>query len=157
MILAAAGTIVLLASCNSTSTTTAAFHNYTTECLGKSMDGTQTLRTWASGRNKSDAIEQAKKKAVYDVVFQGIQAGGGECDSYPVISEANARKKYEDYFDLFFADGGAYSNYVSIDNQKKKGMHKLVGDGTVMYGVIVVVNRSALRKRFENDNVISLK
>lgn len=146
--------IILLAGCKSKEPTTAAFHNYTTECLGKSMDGSQTLRVWASGRNKTDAIEQAKKKAVYDVVFHGIQAGSGECNAYPVIDEANARKKYEDYFDLFFADGGDYKEYVSIANQKKSAMQRHYGDGTQTFGIIVTVNRSALRKRFESDNII---
>ncbi len=145
--------LLLLYGCSSKITTTA-FHNYNTECLGMSMDGSQTLRVWASGRNRTNAIEQAKKKAVYDVVFTGINAGSGECNAYPVISEANARKKYEDYFDLFFADGGAYSQYVTTVNQKKSSINKFQGDGTVMFGLIVSVNRSALRQRFISDNII---
>lgn len=146
---------MMLTACKShQAATTAAFQNYTTECMGKGMDGTQTLRVWAVGRNRADAIEQAKKKAVYDVTFTGINAGGGECNAYPVVDEANARKKYEDYFDRFFADGGAYSKYVSISNQKKSAMNKFNGDGNQMYGIIVTVNRSALRQRFVSDNII---
>lgn len=154
LIFIAVMTLTLLASCKSKEITTAAFHDYTTECIGKSMDGTQTLRVWVSGRNRADAIEQAKKKAVYDVVFAGIQAGGGECNAYPVIDEANARKKYEDYFDLFFADGGAYTQYVSMASQKTSAMQRHYGDGTQTFGIIVTVNRSALRQRFERDNII---
>lgn len=145
---------IALTGCKSNETTTTAFHSYSTECLGKSMDGSQTLRVWASGRNRADAIEQAKKKAVYDMVFTGIQAGSGDCNSYPIVDEANARKKYEDYFDLFFADGGAYSKYVSIDNQKKSAMQRFQGDGTQTFGIIVTVNRSALRQRLVSDNII---
>lgn len=143
-----------LTGCKSEKTITTAFNNYITECLGKSMDGSQTLRVWASGRNRADAIEQAKKKAVYDIVFNGIQAGSGECNAYPIVDEPNARKKYEDYFDLFFANGGAYKEYVSFTNQKKSAMQKYYGDGTLTYGIIVTVNRSALRQRFINDNII---
>lgn len=147
--------IIFLIGCASKSKiTTAAFYNYNTECMGKSMDGSQTLRVWASGRNKANAIEQAKKKAVYDVVFTGITGGSGECNAYPVIDEANARKKYEEYFDVFFADGGAYRKYVTIVNQKKSSIDKFQGDGTVMYGIIVSVNRSALYQRFVSDNII---
>lgn len=118
------------------------------------MDGKQTLRVWASGRNRTDAIEQAKKKAVYDVVFSGIQSGNGECNAYPVLDESNARKKYEDYFDLFFSDGGAYKAYVTTSNHKKSSIVRLYGDGTQTLGIIVTVDRSALRKRLENDNII---
>lgn len=146
--------LMALIGCKSRAVTTAAFHSYTTECLGISMDGSQTLRVWASGRNRSDAIEQAKKKAVYDMVFIGIQTGSGECNAYPIVDEANARKKYEDYFDLFFADGGAYSKYVSIVNQKKSAMQRFRSDGTQTFGIIVAVNRSALRQRFVSDNII---
>lgn len=147
-------TIVFLAGCKGRDVSTAAFHSYSTECLGVGMDGIQTLRAWGTGRNRTDAIEQAKKKAVYDVVFTGIQAGRGECNSYPVVDEANARKKYEDYFDLFFADGGAYTKYVSAKNQKKSAMQRFKGDGTETFGIIVTVNRSALRQRFVSDNII---
>lgn len=150
-------TVLVLAGCKSKETTTTAFHSYTTECLGKSMDGSQTLRVWASGRNRTDAIEQAKKKAVYDMVFTGIQAGSGECNAYPIVDEANARKKYEDYFDMFFADGGAYSKYVSFANQKRSAIQHYQGDGTQTFGIVVIVNRSALRQRFLSDNIIIVK
>ena len=146
--------LILLSGCASKKITTAAFHNYNTESMGKSMDGSQILRVWASGRNRANAIEQAKKRAVYDVVFTGITSGSGECNAYPVIDEANARKKYEEYFDTFFADGGAYRQYVTTVNQKKSSVDKLQGDGTVMFGIIVSVNRSALYQRFVSDNII---
>ena len=146
--------LMVLTGCKSKEITTTAFHNYSTECLGKSMDGNHTLRVWASGRNRADAIEQAKKKAVYDMVFTGIQSGSGECNAYPIVDEANARKKYEDYFDLFFADGGAYKNYVSSSNQKKSAIQRYYGDGTQTFGIIVTVNRSSLRQRFISDNII---
>ena len=119
------------------------------------MDGSQTLQVWASGRNKTDAIEEAKKKAVYDVTFVGISAGSGECNAYPVVDEANARKKYEDYFDKFFSDGGAYKKYVSTSGQQKSSIKKIQGNGNITYGIIVTVNRSELRKRFESDNIIT--
>lgn len=154
IIICACTLVMILAACKSRKVTTTAFHDYPTECLGKGMDGTQTLRVWATGRNKVDAIEQAKKKAVYDVTFTGIDAGSGECNAYPVVVEANARKKYEDYFDRFFTDGGAYSKYVSIENQKKSTIKKFQGDGVQMYEIIVIVNRSALRQRFVSDNII---
>ena len=147
--------VILLFGCKSKEkVTTTAFHSYTTECMGKNMDGSQTLRVWASGRNRTDAIEQAKKKAVYDVVFTGISAGSGECNAYPVVDEANARKKHEDYFDKFFADGGAFKKYATTKNQKKSSMKSYQGDGSQTWEIIVNVNRSALRNRLVKDNII---
>lgn len=143
-----------LVGCKSKEVTTVAFHSYTTECLGKNMDGSHTLRVWASGRNRADAIKQAQKKAVYDMVFTGISAGGSECNAYPIVDEANARKKYEKYFDIFFADGGDYSKYVSFANQKKSAIQRYYGDGTQTFGILVTVNRSGLSQRLVNDNII---
>lgn len=148
--------IILVAwvGCKSKKVTTAAFHSYATECLGKSLDGCQVLRVWASGRNRSDAIEQAMKKAVHDIVFTGVQAGSGECNAYPIVSEANASKKYEDYFGQFFIDGGAYKEYVLFPNKQKSAMQVYYGDGTQMVGIIVTVDRSALQQRFISDKII---
>ena len=47
------------------------------ECMGVELDGSQTLRVWALGRNKVDALEQAKKNAVREVIFKGIRNGSG--------------------------------------------------------------------------------
>ena len=40
---------------------TAGYINYKAECLGTELDGSMTLKAWGSGRNNSDAVEQAKK------------------------------------------------------------------------------------------------
>ena len=85
-----------------------AFATFETECLGTELDGSQTLRSWGKGKDKADAIEQAKKNAVRDVIFKGINAGSGECSKKPLILEVNAQEKYEYYFNAFFKDGGAY-------------------------------------------------
>ncbi|MCM1107681.1 MAG: hypothetical protein NC388_01365 [Clostridium sp.] len=157
-ILYAGGVVVVLLTtgCKSREahTQTVAYHNYETECLGVGMDGNRTLRVWASGRNKFDAVEQACKKAVYDVVFTGITAGSGDCNAFPLVSEANARGKYEAYFDKFFSDGGAYRKYVTTSGQSKSGRDVFQGKGSVMYGITVTVNRSELRQRLEADNII---
>jgi hypothetical protein len=68
-----------------------------TECLGVEMDGSQTVKAWGFGNGKKDAVEQAKKTAVRDVLFKGIRSGKDECNQKPLINEVNAQEKYEDY------------------------------------------------------------
>jgi uncharacterized lipoprotein NlpE involved in copper resistance len=148
------GTLLLVGCGSKKEVTTAAFHNYPTECLGKSMDGTQTLKVWASGTDKSDAIEEAKKKAVYEVTFTGITAGMGDCSAYPVVDDPTARTKHQAYFDKFFSDGSKYKKYVSLKGQPKDSKEELKGAGTTMYSIIVVVDRSELRKRFVKDKIL---
>lgn len=133
---------------------TASYHTYETECLGKSMDGKQTLRVWAQGKDRSDAIEQARKKAVYDVVFTGISAGNGECSSYPVVDDPMARQKHEKYFNEFFSDKGTYKKYVDILDSKSD-MTAIQGKNSLLYGIVVSVDRADLRKRLEKDKILN--
>ena len=88
-------------------------------CLGVELDGSQTLRVQRYGLNRSDAKEQTMKNAVWAVVFDGIREGVSGCNMRPLVTEVNARERYEDYFNVFFADGGEYKKYVTIKWQWK--------------------------------------
>lgn len=125
-----------------------------TECLGVEMDGSQTLRSWAFGKNKKDAIEQVKKQAVYDVIFKGIRSNGMGCDMRPLVPEANAREKYEDYFNKFFRDNGDYLNYVSMNDTKSGSKTKSKSKLGVKYGIIVRIDRTQLKARLKKDNIL---
>jgi len=139
-------------SCRSTSTV--AYHSQQVECLGVELDGSQTLRAWGSGRNKQDAIEQAWKNAVNAVLFQGILDGGKGCDVRPLINEPNAREKYEEYFNLFLADGGDYMEYVSTIDERFLSREKYRSNVQSTYVVTVRVLRSELKQRLRDDNVL---
>ena len=76
IILAAlAGSVLTAADCRAQATSISPFPDMEIECLGTELDGTETLRVQGKGSSKSDAIEQAKKNAVYAVIFQGIRNG----------------------------------------------------------------------------------
>jgi len=130
------------------------FTQYETECLGVELDGSQTLRSWAFGRNKKDAVEQVKKQAVYDVIFNGIRSNGRGCDMRPLVSEANAKDKYEEYFNIFFTDKGEYLKYVSMKDTKIGSKVKKKNKLGVKYGVTVRVLRSELKKRLKDDGIL---
>lgn len=139
-------------------TTSSAYYTYEPECLGVELDGSQTLRVWGVGRNKKDAVEQAKKEAVRAVVFKGIHGGLEGCNTKPLLLEVNAEEKYEEYFNIFFMDGGEYSKYVSLKDEKRNGLkkdkEKEDSRHFVKYAVTVRVLRSELKKRLEDDNVL---
>ncbi len=129
-------------------------YNIEPECLGVEMDGSVTLRVWGTGRNRTDAVDQAKKIAVRDVLFKGIRKGNPDCNPRPLISEVNAEMKYEDFFNRFFSDkGGDYKKFVSgkderLDNKIfRRGMRD---SKSVTYSVIVRVLRSELKEYLAN-------
>lgn len=147
--------IMLLPACKTTKISSEyAFVSFETECLGVEHDGSQTLRAWGKGNDKEDAIEQACKNAVRDVIFKGITSGSGECNKRPLINEVNAQEKYETYFNNFFKDGGEYCNYVSNEDEKRTSKVKAKNTTQYNYGVVVRVKRAELQERLIKDNIL---
>lgn len=123
------------------------------ECLGVELDGSQTLRVSGTGKNRADAKKQARKNAVMAVLFQGIR-GAGPCDQRPLINEANARDKYEEYFNIFFLDDGEYSKYVSMVDQKRLSRDKRKNKYVHEYTITVRVLRAELKARLKADGIL---
>lgn len=130
---------------------------YKSECMGVELDGSQTLKAWGNGRNRSDAVDQAKKNAVRDVIFNGISEGKNECNVKPLIFEVNAQEKYEDYFNKFFADGGEYKNFISLRDERifdKISRDKKKARESVTHGLIVRVLRTELKEKLIADGIL---
>jgi hypothetical protein len=139
-------------SCKPT-TTIAAHYSYETECLGVEGDGSQTLKAWGKGIDKTIASAQAKKKALKDVLFKGISKGNSDCNVRPLIVEVNAEEKHEDYFLAFFGTDGAYKKFVS--NVAGTKDTKFVNDSETVCGLTVRVSRSELRKQLVKDKILT--
>jgi len=132
-------------------------YTYRTECLGTEMDGSITVRAWGNGRNRADAIEQARKNAVNDVIFKGITEGTGGCNFRPVVGEVNARMKYERYFDTFFRDKGEFQQFVSSEDERFSDRFRREPRASrhgYSYGVVLRIKRSALRDKLISDGII---
>lgn len=128
--------------------------SFETECISVEQDGSQTLRVWGKGRNRTDAIEQAKKNAVYEILFNGVLKGNKGYNQRPLVTEVNARERYQDYFDIFFMDGGEYLNYVSMADKRMGSTKKVKTDTQVRYCVTVRVLIPELRMRLKKDGIL---
>jgi len=136
-------------------------YNFEISCLGTELDGTQTVESWGYGRNRYDAAAQAKKNAVYAVLFDGIRAGRADgraaCELRPLLSEVNAREKYEAYFNKFFKDGGEYLKYVSLRDERidhKTYRAKKGATHGTKRSVIVRVLRPKLKQKLIDDGIL---
>lgn len=142
----------------STKKATIANYTYQSECLGVALDGSVTLKAWGNGRNIFVASEQAKKNAIRDVLFKGISAGSGECESRPLVTEGNAQRRYEDYFNRFFSDGGIYRDFVSLKDERisdKMSRKKIKTQHGVTYSVVVRVLRYELKEKLVADSILN--
>ncbi len=147
--------LLLFSACSSNKPAAfGSFYSYETECLGTEYDGSLTLRAWGEGNSKKDAVEQAKKKALRDVLFKGITRGVSDYNMRPLILEANGAEKHQEYFNHFFADGGEYLNYVNMKDEKSNSKQVMENRQVYKYGVTVRVLRSELKKKLQNDGII---
>lgn len=123
-------------------------------CMGVELDGSQTLRVQGYGRNRADAKEQAKKNAVWAVIFEGIRDGAEGCNMRPLVTEVNAKERYEDYFNIFFTDNGPYKEYVSLKDTKYRSGGRSKDRVGYSYDLTIRVLRAQLKARLKADNVI---
>ncbi|MBR1889304.1 MAG: hypothetical protein IJ816_01595 [Alloprevotella sp.] len=128
------------------------FVSYETEYLNTENDGSLTLRAWGQGKGLSDAREQAQKNAVNDIIFKGINTKDRVYK--PLVLEVNARDKYENYFDTFFRDGGAYTQFASSADERESAKVRLKNTTQRNYGSVVRVLRSELRQKLIEDGII---
>lgn len=137
-------------------TTVVGKYSYETECLGVELDGSQTLRVWGTGRNQKDAVEQAKKNAVREVLFKGIR--GGECEMKPLVPEVNADEKYESYFNKFFKDDGLYKFFATLQDERIPNRllrEKKISKNSVTIPVVVRVQRAQLKEQMLQDGILN--
>lgn len=154
--------IVLISSCNPQKKIA---ENYKgeIECLGTEMDGSITVKAFGKGRNRKDAIDQAKKNAVNEIIFKGLRSGKEECGSAPLVSAPNARIKYEDYFNAFFTDGGGYIEFAS-DEDERTGLKLTKGRSdysirpftreNVTHNIVLRIEKSKLKQKLRSDKII---
>lgn len=117
------------------------------------LDGGITLRAWGQGANTGDAIEQAKKSAVMTVLFKGVPDAPGAYRA-PLVPEVNAQERYAVYFDPFFSDGGEYRRFAREVKAGESSRLVSKGSGVCNIGVLVEVDRGALRSQLLQDGVI---
>lgn len=146
--------MLVICACGSTKSSLGAFNSFETEYLGSELDGSLTLRAWGEGSTRSDAVEQAMKNAVYDVVFKGITKGNNNYNQKALVLSPNARENNETYFNRFFMDGGDYRKYVNRKDEKNNSVQTMENRQVYKYGITVRVNRTALKNRLQQDSII---
>jgi hypothetical protein len=135
---------------------TSAFYQYEIECEGTEMDGSQMVRAFGTGKKFADAKDQAKKNALYGVIFKGVRLGRQGCSMKPLVFNPNAEEEFQDFFFEFFADGGDFENYVTVDDSPKRTKIKeKSGEGREkLFGIIVTVKMVELKKTLISKGII---
>ena len=125
---------------------------YELECAGTGSQGSYLVKVWSYSRNPKIAAEQCKKNAVHGVIFKGYSGQNGCVAQRALASDPGVELQYKEYFKRFFSDeNGEYLKYVSVTSASQEVV-KVGKDYKV--GIIVTVQKDALRKALEQAGVI---
>ena len=135
-----------------------AYYEKPSVVLSANYDGSYVIRVQVRAKDAVLAFTDGQRKAVQEVIFDGVRAGSnGITDLKPLCFDKNAREKYEDYFNAFFRDGGAWTQYASLQD-KRVGSTRYQRDGRQMVeSVTVTVDRAGLQKRLRMDGIIPME
>lgn len=155
LLIAVMSIALILTSCYATKDhSTDAFYLNKCEFLNTELDGSMTLRAYGQGRNRIDARTQARKNAVYQVIFEGVNVPNNPSLSRPLIYEANAQQRYEEFFNAFFADGGEYTRFVNKKDKKDDTNEKSWGGTQTKISTTVTVERARLKAYLKEQGII---
>ena len=130
---------------------------YDLECEGIAKHGSKLVKVWSYSKNPKHAISRGMKNAVHGIIFKGYAGGGRGCTSIrPLVKDAKTEKKFQEFFDNFFKDGGEYLKYVSAatDGRIAPGDRLKISRREYKIGVIVNIKYNELRKRLEQEGII---
>lgn len=148
------GAALILGSCNVHKVSTEAY--YSTKCvyLNDEGDGSITVRAYGRGAYRNDAVEQARKNAVRQVIFEGVDVPGNVSLSRPLILEVNAAEKYESFFNNFFKDDGPYTQFFARKDRRLRTNEKVWTDTQVKIATTIRIFRSDLKEYLKENNII---
>ena len=149
----AAFAAIILASCGTKRSQ--AYYEKPSVVLSANYDGSYVIRVQVRAKDAVLAFTDGQRKAVQEVIFDGVKAGSnGISDLKPLCFDMNAREKHEDYFNAFFADEGAWTQFASLKD-KRVGSTRYQRDGRQMVeSVTVTVDRAGLKKKLQEDGII---
>ena len=151
------GLALIAISCKSKIETISGYFDYETECVSVNKIGVQTVKAWGIGMTEQEAILNARRRAVDDILFKGITGGNSACNMRPIISNPNTRINKEHYFNSFYAPHGAFENYAGLPDEnwlRRKLKVNKKSDGKHAYEIIIEVNTQGLKEHLKKDNII---
>jgi hypothetical protein len=66
----------------------------------------------------------------------------------------NAEERHAEFFAAFFADGGKYKDFVSMNDRKDHTNEKVKKDIQVGWSLTVRIKRAELKKYLEEEGII---
>jgi hypothetical protein len=124
---------------------------YDIECAGEGTQGTYLVKVWVYAKSAKFTSNELKYYAVHGVIFKGYAGKSGVCGSQRAMATPALEHERADYFDAFFNNDKAYNRYATEVNGS---VERVKVGKEYKYGMIVSVNKDALRKDLESAGVL---
>lgn len=132
-----------------------ASYDTASKVLTANYDGSYVIRVQIKARNAAIAFDDAQRKAVKEVIFDGVASGSNGIEALkPLCFDKNAQAKHEDYFNAFFADKGDWTKYASLKDKRTATTTYERNGKQMVQMVTVTVKRSELKARLQADGII---
>jgi hypothetical protein len=149
--------LLITISCKSKIKTVSGNFDYETECVSSDKVGYQTVTAWGFGQTEKEAILNARRRAVDDILFKGIRGGKSVCQISPIISNPNKKRNNPRYFQAFYEENGIFNQFVGYPDEnwlRQKLKINKKNKENLVYQVVVEVDVANLTSQMLNDNLI---
>jgi len=152
-LLIAAFAAIVFAGCGSKRSQ--AYYEKPSQVLSANYDGSYVIRVQVRAKDAVIAFTDGQRKAVEEVIFTGVKAGSnGISDLKPLCFDMNAREKYEDYFNAFFAEKGPWKQFIAMKDRRTFTTNRSRTDAQTLGQVTVTVYRADLKRKLQEDGII---
>lgn len=131
--------------------------NLSIDCLGDNLDGTITVKSWGTAKEVEEAIVDAEKKALNEVIFKGIRMGDDSCGMVPLLTSVNAKYNNKEFFIDFFKPNGEYKKFIVITEsnltKSRKTKSTIKSSKGIAHSIVVKVKKSELKKYLKSKNI----
>ena len=127
------------------------FPEYEISGAGTGAQGTYLVKVSVLTKDKKPANSVLTRAAVHGVLFRGFSNKELRQNQKPLAGSAANEAQHPDYFNNFFAEGGAYANYA----ETVSGSREVVKSGKqYKISAVVTINKEQLRKDLESAGII---
>jgi hypothetical protein len=143
---------LLLSACRSAPPAANVYGMYEIECAGAASQGSQLVKVWVYGNDRSVSIDALKRYAVHGIIFKGYAGGNGCTSQRPMAANPVLEQQRANFFDPFFNRDRAYNKYTTQQGAtfERKGSGK-----NQQIGATISVAKDMLRRDLEAAGILS--
>ena len=123
------------------------------ECVSIEADSYITIKIWDTKKGAKYKAEQARKDAVYAILFSGIANGNGCSTQPPIITKSDDQIKFRKIERNFFAKNGKWMTFIKSNATETTLPDNLGAKKWKVYQVTIA--KKELRKYLEAEKIIT--